>query len=143
MSTIAAILLGLALLLVVVAPLGIAYWKPGARLPVALLYGVLLSGLAVHHTGLSFAGVTPTAAAGTIAALPAADSDELRRRCAEAVVMAERGSIILDRSEPGRVVVDRALWNQVPEFVREGMLRCLEISRPAGQEDVGIEIVEE
>ena len=139
---IAAILLSFALILVFLAPLGVAYWKPGARLPVALLYGVLLSGLALYHTGLSFAPARMQPAA-TAAEPPMAESDELTQRCTEALEMAENGSIIRDRSDLERIVVDRTLWSQMPDFVKEGLVRCLELSGPAGRSGADIEIVEE
>lgn len=143
MSTLPAILLGLALFAGAFAVLAVAYWKPGARLPAALLYGLLLLGLAVYHTGTWFEPVqqrSPAPTAAEFANTPA--SDELTRRCAEALEAAESGSLIRDRSNPERLVVDRALWRQMPDSVKQAIVLCLENARPPGGSETEIEIVE-
>jgi hypothetical protein len=144
MSTILAILLSFALIVLALAPLVVAYRFPTARVPVALLYAVLLMGLAVYHTGLSFDRIRPpTAAAAGPGTVSQEGDEELTERCAEALEMAEEGSLIRDKSDPQRLVVDRALWAQVPDFVKETLVLCIERSRPAGQSDAAIEIIEE
>jgi hypothetical protein len=118
-------------------------------LAAALFYGSLLLGVAVHHTGTSFGRVSQPAPALTTPAVPvgagepAGESEELTQRCTEALDLAERGSIIRDRSNPERLVVDRVLWNQMPEFVKEALIVCLKDARPSGGSEAGIEIVEE
>jgi hypothetical protein len=146
MSTILAVSLAFALFVVAAAPLAATYWKPRARLPAALFYGALLLGVAVHHTGISFGRVSQSAAALTTPAVPvptAGESEELTERCAEALDLAERGSIIRDRSDPQRLIVDRVLWNQMPEFVQQTLVVCLKDARPSGGSEAEIEIVEE
>lgn len=111
-------------------------------MPVAAVYGLLLSGLAVHHAGLSFARNVAVPTTDAEVPLPAASSDELTRRCTEALQLAGDNGMFRDRSDSNRVVVDRAVWNQVPDLVRQALVRCLELSRPAGQ--IGtVEIVQE
>jgi hypothetical protein len=145
MSTIPAILLSFGLIALALAPCAAAYQYPRARLPAALLYGVMLTALAVHHTGLSLGGVdVPTVAAAAPGAAPLSDqNEELSQRCSEAVDMAEQGSLIRDKSNPQRVVVDRALWAQLPAFVKETLVLCLERSRPAAQAGTDLEIIGE
>ena len=145
MSTTVAILLVFALVVLILAPVAVAYRKPAARLPVAAVYGVLLSGLALYHTGTSFARVVPlpggTATPAGEVSMP--DTDEVAGRCTEALEMADKGSIIRDRSNLGRVVVAAELWNQLPDMVKQGLVRCLEIAAPADQADVTVQIVEQ
>jgi hypothetical protein len=145
MSTVVAISLAFALFVLAFAPLAAAYWKPKARLPAALLYGSLLLGVTVHHTGTSFGRFDqPALAPATPAAsVSVGESEELTQRCAEALDLAERGSIIRDRSNPERLVVDRELWNQMPEFVQQALIVCLKDARPSGGSEAEIEIVEE
>lgn len=154
MSTIPAVLISIALFVLALAPLAVAYRYPRARVPAALIYGLLLVGLTVRHTGLSFGNVPSATAAtaepGAIAgagagagAAPSANDEELVERCTEALQMAEEGMVIRDMSDPARLVVNASLWAQLPDFVKETMVLCVEKSQPGGPSAADIEIVEE
>jgi hypothetical protein len=145
MSTIPAIVVSFVLIALALAPLVAAYRYPRARLPAALLYGMMLTGVAVYYTGLSLGGVSvPTVAGNTPGPAPTTEEgQELTQRCREALEMAEQGSLIRDKSDPQRLVVDRALWGQLPAFVKETLVLCLERSRPPAQAGTAIEVIEE
>jgi disulfide bond formation protein DsbB len=144
MSTLSAILLGLALFVGAIAPLALAYRNPRVRLLAALFYGFLMLGLTLYHTGIRFEpgyqrSPAPTAAGFTNALAP----DELTQRCTEALEAAENASLIRNRSNPERLVVDRALWRQMPDSVKQAIVMCLENSRPPGGSESEIEIIEQ
>lgn len=129
MGSIVAILLVGLLLVAVAAPALLAFlrqdlgWRTGgfyAALIMALLACYLGFGLGPMPTGASL--IRPNAAP------PTAD------RCEQAVSTAERARIILDRRNPTRLVVQRALWEQIPEDVRTALVECAESLRPPGTE---------
>lgn len=137
-----AIVVTCVLVVALVVPLALAYRYPKTRAPVALLYGVLLAGLTVHHVGLSFGAVQPVAAAvpGEIAVN---DSGELKERCTQAIDLAKQGALIRDSSSPDRLVVDGALWKQLPDDVQKVLVMCVERTRQPGQGTGNIEVVQQ
>ncbi len=77
---------------------------------------------------------TPEARARTAAAMPRPSqlpAGEAADMCGEVVRISEQGRLILDRSDPRRLVVDRALWPRLPAEVQRGLVECVEAMRPA------------
>ena len=58
-------------------------------------------------------------------------SSEAAGMCGEVIRLSERGRVILDRSNPQRLVVNNALWQQIPPEARQSIVQCAELMRPA------------
>lgn len=136
MPSIVAILLIVLLALVVAAPALVAFlrgevgWRTGAY------YGTLAAVLLGWHVGFSVGPMPDRAAlAQPGAAAPGAD------RCAQALAAAERGGIVLDRSNPARLVVDQALWSQIPADVQAALTQCADTVRPEHARERPVEVV--
>ena len=77
---------------------------------------------------------TPEARARTAAAMPRPSqmpAGQAADMCGEVVRISEQGRLILDRSDPRRLVVDQALWGLLPQEVQRGLIECVESMRPA------------
>jgi len=77
---------------------------------------------------------TAEARARTAAAMPRPSqlpAGEAADMCGEVVRISEQGRLILDRSDPRRLVVDQALWARLPQEVQRGLVECAEAMRPA------------
>ena len=105
-------------------------WKTGG------FYGVALLMLLGWHVGFAV-GPMPTRAA----LAPQSAGPVGATRCEQALDTAERGGIVRDRSDPSRLVVDEALWQQLPEEVRVALTDCAESLRPADERDEPLEVV--
>jgi hypothetical protein len=51
--------------------------------------------------------------------------------CGEVVRLSERGRVILNRSNPQRMVVNGSLWRQLPREAQQSIVQCVELMRPA------------
>ncbi len=141
MSSITAVTLGVVLLVAAFVPLVLAYKWPLARIPVAGLYAFLFAGLTVHYAGVSFGEVieAPKGPNGP-QAVGEPSSDELLQRCNQALVAAEQGALILDRSNPRQLVVDATMWSRLPDEIKQAITRCTAIS--ASEPEMEVEVVE-
>ena len=98
----------------------------------APFYLVLLAAIFLHYGGLSFGGSLPATAMQTGAPVGL---------CEQALDQSQQAGLILDRTNPNRVRVDGALWEQLPQQAKDGLVRCLEGARPAGSDQIPVEIV--
>lgn len=136
MPTILAILLAALLALAVAAPALIAYRRGDMGWRTGMFYGALSAVLLAWHVGFSV-GPMPERSALARPAADAPGSD----RCTQALDAAQRGGIVLDRSNPARLVVNPSVWDQIPADIRAALTQCAETVRPAGQRDAPIEVV--
>ena len=146
MSSTASIAAVGALFLLVLAPLAVALDRERAvRLTRPLLagYALLFAALAIYEISpfqtrekavLSTAGLTATSEPGMGTTASA--------QCAQAVSQSEVAGLILDRRNPGRVIVNGRFWNQIPEQAQEALIYCLEQSRARDANSRPVEIVE-
>jgi hypothetical protein len=127
MSAILAIVLISALILAVAAPALLAFLRQDLGWRTGGFYGALVMALLAWHVGFAV-GPMPTGASliRPGAAAPSGD------RCEQALSTAERARIILDRSNPARLVVAEGLWSQIPEGVRTALVQCAESLRRDG-----------
>lgn len=127
MSGIVAVLLVSLLFVAVAVPALLAFLRQDFGWRTGGFYGALLMALLAWHVGFAV-GPMPTGASlvRPTAAPPSGD------RCEQILSTAERGRIILDRSNPSRLVVAETLWGQVPEAVRTAIVECAETVRPEG-----------
>lgn len=107
--------------------------RPRAAMVAVPFYLALLTGLFLYYFGLSFGGRMPAAAQ------PGQGPSNI---CEQALDQAEQGGLIIERSNPLRVRVSRALWEQLPRQAQQGLTACLEMSRPANAADEPVEIIE-
>jgi hypothetical protein len=105
-------------------------WKTGA------FYGAVAALLLAWHVGFS---VGPMPDKSALARAPGGVADV--GRCEQALRAAQRGGIVVDRSDPNRLVVRAALWQQLPEDVRTALTECANSVRPADRRDQPVEIV--
>ncbi|HEX8644461.1 MAG TPA: hypothetical protein VF702_11175 [Allosphingosinicella sp.] len=105
-------------------------WKTGA------FYGAVATALLAWHVGFSV-GPMPDRAAFKLGPGAVLDAD----RCEQALAAAQRGGIVADRSDPNRLVVRRAIWDQLPDDVRGALTDCANSVRPADRRDQPVEIV--
>jgi len=105
-------------------------WKTGG------FYGAVAIGLLAWHVGFSV-GPMPDVKTVARASGGAADASQ----CEQALATAQRGGIVVDRSNPNRLVVRAALWQQLPEDVRAGLTECANSVRPADRREQAVEIV--
>ena len=61
--------------------------------------------------------------------------------CGEVVRISEQGRLILDRSDPRRLIVDQTLWPRLPQEVQRGLIECVEAMRPAAARTGPIQVV--
>jgi len=136
MPTILAISLTALLVLVVAAPALLGYlrgdlgWRTGA------FYCALSAALLAYYVGFSVGPMPDRAAiAGPIDAAPSGD------RCEQALDAAQRGGIVIDRSNPNRLVVNQSLWDQIPADMRTVLTQCAESLRPEGSSAAPLQVV--
>ena len=87
--------------------------------------------------------VTPDARRRALASAgPAAPAgDQARGMCAEVIRVSEQGRLILDRSNPSRLVVSQDVWQRVPQEARQAIVRCAQALRPASAGNGPVEVV--
>jgi hypothetical protein len=136
MPTFLAVLLASLLSLAIAAPALVAFLRGEIGWRTGSFYGILAAALLAWHVGFAV-GPMPDARA---LAQPTADTPS-PQRCEQVLAVAERAGIILDRSNPSRLVVDPALWAQIPEEARTGLAECAESLRPSDGSGEEFEVV--
>lgn len=144
MPTFVAIVIVLLLIALVPIPALVAMSRPRAAFVAVPFYLVLVVGLATYHVGLwsgeSVAMPAPATAvvdnAGTAAGPPA-------QLCEQALTESERVGLIVNRASRPRVTVKGDMWAQLPQQVKDGLVACLEATRPQGLDAAPVEIVEQ
>ncbi len=127
----------LLLFLVLAAPALLAFVRRDVGWRTGGLYGAALLALLGWHVGFAV-GPMPSRAALSSPGIGAAAGSA---RCDQALDMAQRGGIVLDRSNPSRLVVNDALWQQLPDEVRAALTECADSLRPADRRDEALEVV--
>ena len=61
--------------------------------------------------------------------------------CAQILRVSEQGQLIVDRSDPARLVVSGALWPRVPPEVQRSIVECVKNSRPAAARGTAMQVV--
>jgi hypothetical protein len=136
MPTVLAVLLVSLVALAIAAPALVAFLRGEIGWRTGSFYGILAAALLSWHVGFAV-GPMPDAAA---LARPTAGAPS-PEGCEQVLVVAERGRIVLDRSNPSRLVVDPALWAQIPAEVRNAITECAASLRPGGGSGEAVEVV--
>lgn len=129
---------GLYLLLAV--PALLAFVRPRLGWVAVLSYSVLAGLLVVHYVGFSV-GPLPGLTEADLRSPVGGESAAPVEQCQQAVQMAERGGLILDRTRT-QVAVRGGMWTQLPKPAQDTLVACLEASRPPGAAEQPLEIVE-
>lgn len=129
MSSTAATFIALGMYAAAFAPLILIHWSFRASMAVAASYAVLALLLSVHLSGILQPGVPKRLSAMSNMKM----LGDTNQQCAEAIRIAEESRIILDRSQPSRLVVQEALWKQLPELARNALTHCVEELRSDGR----------
>jgi hypothetical protein len=113
----------------------LAYALPQLRIPIATLGGAAALALGYYHTG-GFGSPDPAmfprfASLGPNGATAAG--------CERAIRLLEQNNVILDRSGPRTVIVNAALWAQIPPPTQDVLRTCF--APPDGSEGA-VEIIE-
>ena len=135
MSTTFASIAALLLYALLLAPLLFLLRGGGVRAAL-LVYAAALAGLIAASA--DFFGPSPSAAVSVPARNAAGGSPEA---CAEVLRVTEQAGIVVDRSNPRRVVVRGRPWNQLPRDARDVLLACMGGGAP-GEEETLPEVVE-
>ncbi len=127
-----ALMLGLYGLLLL--PVLLAYFRPGAGLPVAGTYVLALLLLIGVQWGSSASAVSVE---GAVARAEAAGPGE--EACAQVLELTDQTGIVRTRQPPNRVTVDRTVWGQLPDHTRATLASCFRRANGGAE----VEIVEE
>lgn len=127
MSPALAIAATAALFIVLLVPLALAAWKPGAVASAVVVYSALLSLVLGYQSGLFSQTDVPVVK----------DADILSSRlssaqCAEILSLLDRAGAIIDRTRPPSLVVAKDAWSQLPEAAREPVMECVQRNWPKG-----------
>lgn len=136
MPSVLAILLIGTLFLAVAAPALLAFLRQDVGWRTGAFYGALALALLAWNVGFAV-GPVPSGASLIRPGAAAPSSD----RCEQVLATAERGRVILDRSNPSRLVVSEGLWAQLPEVVRTALVQCTQTLRGDGG-DGAVEVVQ-
>ena len=124
----------LAVLFVLIAAPGlVAIVRPRTAIVAAPFYIALMAGFYCYYIGFSF---------GSLSDIPVRTTALSGSVCERALAEAERGRLILDRTNPARVRVDQQMWRAVPQQVRDALSTCLDETRPAHPGTNSVEIIE-
>lgn len=108
--------------------------------PFAILpYLVLLAGLTLHYVGLWSAD---EGVGGGGFAKGVTENRDASPLCQEALARSAEGGLILGRPDAGRVVVNGALWAQLPQQAKDGLVSCIAGGRPGSTAARSIRIIE-
>lgn len=105
-------------------------WRTGG------FYGAVVAALLAWHVGFA---IGPIPSAASLARAPGVVLEG--SRCEQALQTATQARMIVDRRDPRRLVVNRELWQQMPESVREALTECARTTRPLGQREEPLEVV--
>ena len=122
-----------ALFMIIAVPGLVGIVRPKAAIVAAPFYIAIMAGLYTYYVGFSF---------GSLSEIPVRTTGLSGSICERALAEAERGGLIVDRSNPARVRVDQSMWRQVPQQVRDALSTCLEEGRPPQPGANSVEIVE-
>lgn len=128
----------LLLFLLLAAPALYAFWRRDLGYKTGVFYGAVLAGLVAWHLGFSIGEVPSRSELMKARSGTALEGS----RCEQALAAAERGGIVIDRSNPNRLVVNGAIWQQLPQDVRAPLTECANSLRPLDQRERPVEIVE-
>lgn len=134
-----AILALVALFMIIAAPAFFVVARPRVATAVIPIYVVLFMGLAIYHVGYSWSGNADPSKSPTSMAGRAGGSSSL---CEQALDQLDQAGVILDRSDPLRVVVNQEFWAQLPQNAKDGLIACLQLQRPENRSEEPVEIVE-
>jgi hypothetical protein len=123
--------------LVLAAPAAIALIRQALGWKTVTFYGLALFAVSTWNLGFNV-GAIPDAAS---LAKPKGPVQLEGSRCEQAIGVAERGGIVLTRSE-SRLVVKGEVWSQLPEEVRTALTECARLIRPPHRQDQPLEVVE-
>lgn len=117
-----------ALLFVIAAvPILLAVRRPNAAATVAGGYAAVLAGGLAWYSGF-FAKVDVN-----LAALAEADRQEITvGQCAQIFKLLDQTGAIVDRRKPPTLVVDGAVWSQLPASAQDAVIGCVERAWPEG-----------
>lgn len=104
---------------VALLPLALA-WRGVVRgAPVAIGYGAITLGMVAYQLGIG--GSSPIRAVDTNAAR---QTNLSPAQCGRILQTLDEARVIVDRRNPARLVVVRALWEQLPRQAQEATLIC-------------------
>lgn len=110
----------------------IAYALPSARVAIGSIAGAATLILGFYHTG-GFGAPNP----GIFPRSSALGPDSRREEgCARAIQLLEENRVVIDRSEADRIVVSKALWEQIPPPTQQIMIQCFSADSQHGVEIV-------
>jgi hypothetical protein len=122
---------------ILAAPAAIALFRQTLGWRTVAFYCVTLVAVFASTIGFKF-GPMPDAA--SFAKAPAGEQLE-SSRCEEALTLAERAGVVLDRSG-GRLVVQRNAWAGLPEEVRTALHGCAESVRGPERQGEPVQLIE-
>jgi hypothetical protein len=126
----------LVLFLLIAAPAIWAFLRRDVGWATGGFYAAAAMGLLAWHVGFSIGAVPDISA---FARPPAATLDETQ--CERALTAAERARIVLDRSDPNRLVVSGEAWPQLPENLRIALTECSGAVRSPNRRGSPVEVV--
>ena len=99
----------------------------GPRWLVLVFAGAILA-LGIFQTGILSRGSLTDTSVGHL--LP---DQSLRARCVEVIDVARKAGVVLDASQPGKLVVQNSIWQQAPAEVRDAISACAaQVAPPPG-----------
>ena len=135
MTSIQAFLAFSALTCVFLIPLAFVWRRPATGRAVAVGYAALLSTLTGYHVALFAKPSLPDLDIAEIARPSVADA-----QCAELLEVLERKQVILDRSEPPRLIVASSLWTTLPDIAKSAVGDCVQRDWPADADPIQIDV---
>lgn len=128
---------GLALYVVVVAPLLALAWSKRLRAVALIVTGMgLLATIILHGGWFGRSSLSPFDIRDIESASLSGSGE-----CGQVMQLLTDAGVILGRPTPRQVVVARRLWSEMPPAVREVTTACADQTRPADSSDGPIEII--
>jgi hypothetical protein len=128
MSPVVVSLLVLGIFAVLLIPAFLMASWPGLRIPLGFLYGALAAGLLGHH--LNSQSIAEADVGFGRSELGGTSAGDLEQACERALDLAERGGLVLDQSDPSRIIVSDELWSRLGQSYRDAITLCLERAHP-------------
>ena len=138
MSTLSSSLLLLLLTAIALLPILVAWFRPSGVPAVTGAYLVCFFVLIATRSDFSRPAPDVGTAMGAVA--PGAPSEDV---CNQALDVAQQGGIIVNRDDPSRVIVNEAVWRELPEQAQDALAACLENARPSGAAAGRVEILQQ